>query len=82
LDTDAYPGIWKVTGPPLCSSGTQFREYRTPLKLMPLLAAIGTEPQLSLATPLCHGDPYIHGFRPLFRTVNKGGREAMGGQHA
>ena len=60
----------------LCPSGIQVGTHRTPLKLVPLLAAIGTEPQLSPATPLFRGKvcgPYLHGFRLCLRTAKAGG---------
>ena len=51
-NTHAYPGRWKVTGPPLCSSELWVGAHQTPLKLVPLLAAIGTEPAVSIDAAL------------------------------
>jgi hypothetical protein len=50
------PGRRKITGPPLCSSGPSVRTHWTLLKLVPLLATIGTEPQLSPAMLFCRGE--------------------------
>ena len=65
-----------LIGPPFCSSGPRVRMYRTPLKLVPLLASIGAELQLSPATPLCYREvcgTYLYGFRLCLRTARGGG---------
>jgi hypothetical protein len=49
-----------------CSSDSRVRTLRKPLKLVSLLATIGTETQLSLTVSLSCGEacgPYLHGFR-------------------
>ena len=54
--------------------GLQVEKHRTPLELVPLLATIGTQPQLPPATLLCCGevcDPYFHGFRLCPKTAKR-----------
>lgn len=52
----------------------------TPLKLVPLLTAIGTEPQPSPTASLCHGEvcgPYLLGIRLCLRKAKGGERDVM-----